>query len=44
MKHIDHTFGRLLRAVPITCLAALFALMVINVIARTFQLAGGRVV
>ncbi len=40
MKHIDHTFGRLLRAVPITCLAALFALMVINVIARTFQLAG----
>ena len=40
MKHIDRILGRFLRAVPIACLAALFALLVINVIARTLQLAG----
>ncbi|WP_417249182.1 TRAP transporter small permease [Celeribacter sp.] len=40
MKRIDHIIGAILRAVPITCLAALFLLIFINVIARTFQLAG----
>ena len=40
MKRADHYFGQVLRAVPIACLAALFVLIFINVIARTFQLAG----
>lgn len=40
MKRADHYLGQVLRAVPIACLAALFVLIFINVIARTFQLAG----
>lgn len=40
MKHIDRTLGMILRGVPIACLAALFVLLCINVVARTFQLAG----
>lgn len=40
MKGLDHILGRVLRAVPITCFAALFVLLFVNVVARTFQLAG----
>ncbi|MEP5151461.1 TRAP transporter small permease [Planktotalea sp.] len=40
MKRIDHFVGAILRAVPCACLLGLFALIFINVIARTFQLAG----
>lgn len=40
MRRIDHLLGQALRAIPIALLAALFALLFINVIARTFQLAG----
>lgn len=40
MKHIDRLLGIVLRGIPIACLAALFTLLFINVIARTFQLAG----
>lgn len=40
MRRLDHLIGQLLRAVPIACLAALFALLFVNVVARTFQLAG----
>lgn len=40
MKTLDEFIGALLRAIPITCLFALFGLLFINVVARTFQLAG----
>ena len=40
LARADRALGRLLRAVPIACLAALFALLLANVVARTFQLAG----
>ena len=40
MSGIDHILGRMLRAVPIACFAALFVLLFVNVVARTFQLAG----
>lgn len=40
MRGLDHILGRVLRAVPITCFAALFVLLFVNVVARTFQLAG----
>lgn len=40
MTRLDHIFGGILRAVPIACMAALFVLLFVNVIARTFQLAG----
>ena len=36
----DRALGRLLRAVPIACLTALFALLLVNAVARTFPLAG----
>lgn len=37
---LDRLLGIALRAVPIGCLSALFVLLFVNVIARTFQLAG----
>lgn len=37
---IDLWVGRTLRAVPICCLAGLFGLLLVNVIARTFSFAG----
>ncbi|MEO9526951.1 TRAP transporter small permease subunit [Roseibium sp.] len=37
---IDRIAGFILRAIPVCCLAALFLLLLTNVIARTFQLAG----
>ncbi len=40
MKKLDQIVGWALRAAPIACLAALFILLAINVVARTFQLAG----
>ncbi|MEQ8899355.1 MAG: TRAP transporter small permease [Roseovarius sp.] len=40
MRRLDHIIGHVLRAVPIACLAALFVLLFVNVVARTFQLAG----
>lgn len=40
MSRLDHVIGRVLRAIPIACFAALFALLFVNVVARTFQLAG----
>ncbi|MGY3439784.1 MULTISPECIES: TRAP transporter small permease [unclassified Marinovum] len=40
MRALETAFGRLLRAVPIVCLAALFALILVNVVARTFQISG----
>lgn len=40
MSRIDHILGRVLRGVPIICFAALFVLLFVNVLARTFQLAG----
>jgi TRAP-type C4-dicarboxylate transport system permease small subunit len=40
MSALDHRLGQILRAIPIACLAILFALLFVNVIARTFQLAG----
>lgn len=39
MSGFDTHMGRVLRAVPVACFAALFALLFVNVIARTFQLA-----
>ncbi|ERP96427.1 hypothetical protein Q669_29075 [Labrenzia sp. C1B10] len=36
---LDNLTGKVLRAVPILCLAALFVLLLANVFARTFQLA-----
>lgn len=40
MTALDHRLGQVLRVIPIACLALLFSLLFINVIARTFQLAG----
>ena len=40
MRRLDHFAGVALRSVPIACLVGLFLLIFINVIARTFQLAG----
>ena len=40
MNNAERLFGQLLRAIPVACLVALFILIFINVIARTFQLAG----
>ena len=40
MSELDRRIGQLLRAVPIACLAALLGLLSVNVVARTFQLAG----
>ncbi|MEM1076333.1 MAG: TRAP transporter small permease [Pseudomonadota bacterium] len=40
MSVLDRRIGQVLRAIPIACLAALFALLFVNVVARTFQLAG----
>lgn len=40
MVTIDTYVGKLLRAVAISCLVGLFSLLFINVVARTFQLAG----
>ncbi|MEP0235787.1 MAG: TRAP transporter small permease [Roseobacter sp.] len=37
---LDRISGQILRAIPITCLALLFAFLFVNVVARTFQLAG----
>ncbi|KFB09383.1 TRAP transporter small permease [Nitratireductor basaltis] len=40
MKSLDKIIGLALRAIAISCLVGLFALLLINVIARSFQLAG----
>ena len=40
MRRVDRLMGQVLRAVPMICLAALFLLLFVNVIARTLQLAG----
>jgi TRAP-type C4-dicarboxylate transport system permease small subunit len=40
MKTIDLHFGRVLRGVAIGCLTALFCLLFVNVVARTFRFAG----
>ncbi|WP_153770635.1 TRAP transporter small permease [Labrenzia sp. CE80] len=40
LSKIDRFVGVILRAIPTFCFAALFLLLLINVIARTFQLAG----
>lgn len=40
LKMFDRIFAKLLRGVPIACLTMLFLLLLINVVARTFQLAG----
>lgn len=40
LARIDLWAGRTLRAVPIGCLAALFCLLFVNVLARTFRFAG----
>lgn len=40
MKKLDNIVGFVVRVVPIACLATLFMLIFINVVARTFQLAG----
>jgi len=40
LTRFDALFGRLLRGISIACFVALFFLLFINVIARTFQLAG----
>lgn len=40
LGHTDRIVGRVLRGIPILCLSALFALLLINVIARVFKLAG----
>lgn len=40
MRALDARIGAALRAVPIACLMTLFALLFVNVVARTFQLAG----
>ena len=40
MKRFDHIVGMTLRAIPSVCLVGLFVLIFINVVARTFQLAG----
>ncbi len=40
MSALDRLVGRVLRAIPIACFAALFVLLFVNVIARTFHLAG----
>lgn len=40
MKRLDHILGATLRGIAISCLAALFLLLLINVVARGFQLAG----
>lgn len=37
---VDRILAKILRGVPIACLSLLFLLLLINVIARTFQLAG----
>jgi TRAP-type C4-dicarboxylate transport system permease small subunit len=37
---LDRTFAKILRGVPIACLTLLFFLLFVNVVARTFQLAG----
>lgn len=40
LKVVDRYLGVTLRAIAMTCFAILFALLFINVVARTFQLAG----
>jgi TRAP-type C4-dicarboxylate transport system permease small subunit len=40
MSRLDQYVGKVLRAVPIACLIALFLLLFVNVVARSFQLAG----
>ena len=40
LSKVDRFTGRILRAIPILCFGLLFLLLFVNVIARTFQLAG----
>lgn len=40
MRGADRILGQALRAIPIALLAALFVLLFVNVVARTFQFAG----
>ena len=40
LTQIDRMVGRVLRGLPTLCLSALFGLLLINVIARVFKLAG----
>ncbi len=40
LSRIDHWMGMFLRAIPIACLSALFLLLFVNVLARTFRLTG----
>jgi len=40
LTRIDRFVGLILRTIPTVCFAALFLLLFVNVIARTFQLAG----
>ncbi|QCO56427.1 TRAP transporter small permease [Pseudorhodobacter turbinis] len=40
MRRLDYFVAMALRVIPIACLVALFLLIFVNVIARTFQLAG----
>ncbi|QPM92381.1 TRAP transporter small permease [Pseudooceanicola algae] len=39
LSKLEYRFGQVLRAVPIFCLSALFVLLFINVVARSFSLA-----
>lgn len=39
MNTLEHRFGQVLRAIPIGCMGALFGLLLINVLARSFRLA-----
>lgn len=40
LHRIDRWTGKAMRAVPIACLSALFILLLVNVIARSFRFAG----
>lgn len=40
MRKIDRIVGSALRAIPIACLAALFGLLFVNVLARTLRFSG----
>ena len=40
MRAVDRVVGSTLRAIPIACLAALFCLLLVNVVARTLRFSG----
>lgn len=40
MRAVDRVVGYTLRAIPIACLAALFCLLLVNVVARTLRFSG----